>query len=66
MAIQDKLTSLDKAIHISNLSENACPFPELALGRGAQWCRILSKLRELGITVIETEELKKLNHWAGI
>lgn len=66
MSIQDK-TRIEKAKHLSNMSDVACPFPTLMdLPRGEQWLRILDVLEGHGMTVIETSELKKLNHWAGI
>jgi len=61
--IQHEAIIRNQAALISNRSENACPFPELALSRGRQWEKIVRMLKDLGYTVVETKQLDKLENF---
>lgn len=48
---------------LSNINENACPFPELVnMSRGLQWEKVLLKLDELGYKVIHKQTLTELRN----
>jgi hypothetical protein len=59
--IQYEAIIRNQAMLISNKSENACPFPELKMGRATQWAVIVRMLKDLGYTVVDTKQLAKLD-----